>query len=47
MGAQPVWLPGLIPAQLQDFAFVIVELGEVCIGSFLPAQVPVNGSSAL
>ncbi|GAB0193852.1 mitochondrial enolase superfamily member 1 [Grus japonensis] len=43
-----VLMPGVVPPQVQDFAFVLVELHEVPVGSFLqPLEVALDGSMIL
>ena len=45
---KPVLVHGVIPLQVQDFAFAFVELHEVPVSLFLqPVEVPLNGSMIL
>jgi len=47
IGSQLVLVPGVILAQVQDFAFPLVELFEVPASQFLqPVKLPLYGSTA-
>ncbi|KAK4830703.1 hypothetical protein QYF61_012872 [Mycteria americana] len=44
-GPQYILVPGVVPAQVQDFVLLLVELHEVPVGLFLlPVEVPLDGS---
>ena len=43
-----VLVPGLVPSQVHDFAFLLVELHEVSVSPFLhPVKVPLDASTTL
>ena len=48
VGSQPVLVPGVIPTQMQDFAFSLVELREIPLILIIQSvKVPLNGNTIL
>ena len=48
VGPQPVLLSGVIPTQMQDFAFSLVELREIPLILIIQSvKVPLNGNTIL